>query len=164
MDLQGLNNRINELLTTFEYKDLPNYPNLNGVFNSTNITFAIISGQTTTDPDFINVKINFSIASQKRIKDENNPDDENLYNLVQLLTYKLQKQKVAKGTLLRLSSFENFTPESGLWRSLLTFYCDIPILSEKDDDDYCVEPTTSLHALKFNNPDVNNSFYIPTVL
>lgn len=133
MDITKVNLKIKELLTEFESKDLPKLPNLNGIFDTTDITYAVISGQTlTNDINIINVKFNVSIAATIRMIEDDTEEIKNLYGLMSAVVYKLQKQKVKDGGLIRLTGFENFTPESGKWRSLLTFDVDIAIVAEKD--------------------------------
>jgi hypothetical protein len=139
MDLISISNRIQELLTDYEVKDLPNTPNLNGVFEQTDITYAIVSGQRNSDtPASIIININVSIAAIFRV--ENQIDEQkSLYGLMRGVTFKLHKQKVPNGKLLKLLSFENFTPESGKWRTLLTFDVQVDIENEKDENDDCLE-------------------------
>jgi hypothetical protein len=143
MNLSGLNNKITELLSDFQYKDLPNLPNLNGLIESSDITSAIISGNRI-DRDIINVKINISVSATFRtnpIKDICNYTDKeqkNLYSLIYAVVHKLQKRGVDGGGTLTLSSFENYTPESGKWRSLITFEVPMAIDSEIDENDNCI--------------------------
>lgn len=142
MEIIELNGRIAELLKDFEVKDLPNNPNLNGIFEQTDITFAVISGQRADNSNYITIKLNVSIAATLRTKQEQNSytdeDEKNLYGLMTAVVHKLQKKKIVGGGLIRLLSFENFTPESGKWRSLLTFDVDLPIQSEVDEHEDCI--------------------------
>jgi hypothetical protein len=133
MNLTSLNLKISELLAFFQVRDLPYLPNLNGIFESTDITYALVSGQRLGDDrDYVTIKINVSVAATLRMSEQPLEDEKNLYGLVSAVIYQLQKKKVEAGGLIRFLSFENFTPESGKWRSLLTFEVDIPIQSEVD--------------------------------
>lgn len=130
MNLTDLNEQILIFLEDLNVKDLPRLPNLNGVFSQTDITVAIVSGQKLTNVrDAIEVTFNVSVSATARIPDKENTFDEetNLYQLVQLVIEKLEKKKVRNGGLIRLSTFENFTPDSGKWRSLLSFTVQMSI-------------------------------------
>lgn len=142
MDLNILSSTIRDSLVALNAKDLPNLPNLGGVFEQTDITYAIVSGQRI-DTNTINIKFNVSIAATFRTRelDESNyyteAEEKNLYSLIYQVVYILQKKKSVSGGLVRLLSFELFTPESGKWRGLLAFDVDVPIINQKDVLDNC---------------------------
>lgn len=143
MNLKLLNDDIIRFLSTLNAKDLPNLPNITGIFEQTEITFAIVSGSKSDDSYFMDVKVNFSIAAT--VRKDNEIDSEcfkesekiSLYNLVQDVIYKLHKRKVTGGKLLLITDFELFTPESGKWRALLSSQVSIPISSEVDNNENC---------------------------
>jgi hypothetical protein len=139
MNIKQLDDDINNLLRDFEVKNLPNLPNIGGVFEQSDITFAIVSG-AIVDVNIIKIRINISISATFR-KDFSTPkskyssgEQSTLYGLLQAVIFKLQKQRVTNGGFLELVSFENFTPDSGKWRNLISFDVDIPIESEKDSN------------------------------
>lgn len=129
MNLNIVNIQLGELLEEFNAKDLPNYPNIKGAFNQTSVTFAIADGERTdnTRVGFITININVSIAAELRKDDES--EKVNLYGLMDAVTNKLENKKIKYGGRLELQNFENFTPDSGMWRSLLVFSVDIPIMT-----------------------------------
>lgn len=139
MNLKQLDEDITNLLKDFEVRELPNLPNLNGVIEQSDVTFAIISG-SIVDKNVIKIRINISLSAifRKDVTPPHQPcnysnyEQTTLYGLLQAVVYKLQKQKVKEGGYLELVSFENFTPDSGKWRNLISFDVDIPIIAEKD--------------------------------
>lgn len=134
MNLKYVSETVLTTLIDYEVKDLPNQPNLNGVIEQSDITFAIISGQRNNDNATIKVVINVSISATFRIKNDRD-DQQHLYGLMRGVINKLHNRKVPNnGGLIKLLNFENYAPESGKWRSLLTFEVDIYIENEKDDN------------------------------
>jgi hypothetical protein len=128
MSFTIVSEQIKLLLDEFEVKDLPNLPNIAGIFEQSELTFAIVSG--SVDGEYLNLSLNVSVACQLRFDagDDSCPSYEerkNLDSIVFGVIYKLHRKKLIGCGLMRLQQFENFTPESGKWRSLLTF--EVPL-------------------------------------
>lgn len=121
MKLKDLDIFIGNLLTGFDTKPLPDLPNISGIFNQSDISYAIINGDAETN-DFCNVTFQISVSKVSRIDDTNS-----LYDLIYAIIYQLNKVKYPNGGLIKFLSFELFTPESGKWRALVNFQVLIPI-------------------------------------
>lgn len=139
MNIKQLDDDITNLLADFEVRTLPNLPNIGGIIEQSNITFAIVSGGIV-DNNIIKVRVNISISATFR-KDYtptqtnySSSEQSTLYGLLQAIIFKLHKQKVTNGGFIQLVSFENFTPDSGKWRNLISFDVDLPIETEKDSN------------------------------
>ena len=139
MKLAEFNNLIEITLAELAVRDLPNSVNSEGIINQTNVTYAIASGKVSSDPNFLTVRLNISIAADYR---RDNVEEKecltykeviSLYSLIERVTYLLHKTKIKGGSLIRLVGFENFTPESGKWRCLMNFDGDIPIINMRDE-------------------------------
>jgi hypothetical protein len=142
MSFTDVSDQIKILLEDFEVKDLPNIPNLNGIFEQSELTFAIVNG--SVEGNYLNLSVNISVASPLRYND----DDENNYltsdqkrsldSVVFGIIYKLHRRKLKGCGTMVLQSFENFTPESGKWRSLLTFLVPFYLKFEGSDTEQCL--------------------------
>lgn len=139
MSFSSVTDQIKQLLDDFEVKDLPNIPNLNGVFEQSEITFAIVSG--SVDGEYLNLSLNVSVASDLRVDAGASSgcieQKRSLDSIAFGVIYKLHRKKLKGCGLMVLESFENFTPESGKWRSLLTFTIPFYIIYEGIDREDC---------------------------
>lgn len=139
MSFADIADQIKSLLDEFEVKDLPNIPNLNGVFEQSELTFAIISGSVSGE--YLNLVLNVSVASELRVdagvSSNSSQQKRSLDSIVYGVIYKLHRKKLKGCGLMVLESFENFTPESGKWRSLLTFTIPYYIVYEGQDKEDC---------------------------
>ena len=134
MDLKAINLELIELLKNFEVHDLPNKPNIRGIFNSSDITIAISNGVRSSIKGFITLTIQISVASSERLV--STVDEENsLYELIELLLNNLEDKKLKNSGHLQIQSFENLIPESGKWRAILVFNLQTPIKSAKYQDE-----------------------------
>lgn len=138
----AVTDQVKALLDEFEVYDLPNIPNINGVFEQSVITFAIVSGSVSGD--YLNLSLNVSVASTLRYDDSDNnyqcltsEQKQSLDYLVSGVIYKLHRKKLKGCGLMVLESFENFTPESGKWRSLLSFTIPLYIIYQGNDTEDC---------------------------
>lgn len=131
MKLKELELFIGALLTNFNTKGLPNLPNIAGIFNQSDISYAIVKGEATASGNFCEVTFQISASKSDRI---DTGDNTSLYDLIQGIVFTLNKIKYPSGGLINLESFELFTPESGKWRALLDFNVSIPIDSNVDDN------------------------------
>jgi hypothetical protein len=140
MSFTDVTEQIKTLLEDFEVKDLPNIPNLNGVFEQSELTFAIVNG--SVEGEYLNLSVNVSVASPLRYDDENNfltsDQKRSLDSVVFGIIYKLHRRKLKGCGMMVLQSFENFTPESGKWRSLLTFLVPFYLKFEGNDTEQCL--------------------------
>ena len=139
MSFLNVTNQIKELLDEFEVKDLPNIPNLNGVFEQSELTFAIVNG--SVNGDYLNLSLNVSVASDLRVDAgvgaSSIEQKRSLDSIAFGVIYKLHKKKLKGCGLMVLESFENFTPDSGKWRCLLTFTIPFYIIYEGNDKEEC---------------------------
>jgi len=124
MKLKELDIFIGNLLTDFDTKSLPNLPNISGIFNQCDISYAIIKGESDNANNYCDVNFQVSVSKESRITDI---DDDSLYDLIHAVIYQLNKKKYPDGGLIKFTSFELFTPDSGKWRALLDFQVSIPI-------------------------------------
>lgn len=130
MKLKELDIFIGNLLTDFDTKSLPNLPNISGIFNQSDISYAIIKGETDNANNYCDVNFQISISKESRIDDESS----SLYDLIYAVIYQINKKKYPNGGLLKFTSFELFTPDSGKWRALLDFQVLVPIDIYVDDN------------------------------
>jgi hypothetical protein len=119
MSFTAITEQIADILQDYKIYDLPNQPNLGGIINQSEITYAIVSG--SVNGEYLNLSLNVSIASDMRHGDDDITNKKSLDVLVFDIIYKLHRTKLKGCGLTKLNNFENFTPESGKWRSLLTF-------------------------------------------
>jgi len=127
IELPEINKNLLSLLSDFNVIDLPNIPNVSGVFEQTDISFAIVSGEA--QKDHLNTVVKISVAAERRTVSEEagggcgyiTEEKANLYTLVSRLIFRLHNKKLPGCGLLKINSFECFTPDSGKWRAILTF-------------------------------------------
>lgn len=130
MNLKEISANIFNLLEEFEVIDLPNYPNVVGIFNESTTTFVIDSGSFEIDGSqyLMNLSLKISLSSSSRIDDT---DFTSLYTLISLIIQKLFKKILPNCRAINDPGFEIVSPESGAWKALLTF--NIPAYIYYDD-------------------------------
>lgn len=133
MNLSEITDNLRVLMSEFQAKELPNYPNVLAVFQQSEIVYEITDGETATDnliESTINLTLKIAVSSRTRTNDDNNsPRD--LNTLISVLVNTLRKKNLPNCKNIRFNSFTKFTPESGLWRAILNF----TIVAYLDDDD-----------------------------
>lgn len=130
MKLKELDIFIGNLLVDFDTKSLPNLPNISGIFNQSDISYALIKGESDNANNYCDVNFQISVSKESRIDNESS----SLYDLVYAVIYQLNKKKYPNGGLIKFTSFELFTPDSGKWRALLDFQVLVPIDIYVDDN------------------------------
>lgn len=130
MKLKELDIFIGNLLVDFDTKSLPNLPNISGIFNQSDISYALIKGESDNANNYCDVNFQISVSKESRIDNESS----SLYDLVYAVIYQLNKKKYPNGGLIKFTSFELFTPDSGKWRALLDFQVLVPIDIYADDN------------------------------
>lgn len=131
MNLKEISLDIYNLLEEFKVVDLPNYPNVAGLFNQSTTTFVIDSGSYESDGTeyLMNLTLKISVASENRIVDTE--ESSSLYTLISLILQKIFKKIIKNCRPIDNPTFEITTPESGAWKALLTFR--IPAYLTYDD-------------------------------
>lgn len=126
MYLPAITKSIAKLLVDFEMKELPNYPNLYGVYEQSQVIYEITEGEDdglSFTEDIINLTLKVSLACEQRT---NKNDDfvsveYDLESLISYLIQKLRKAMIPGCKLIQFRNFQKFAPDSGKYRALLTF-------------------------------------------
>jgi hypothetical protein len=129
MNLKLINDRLSELLSELNINELPNMPNIGGIIEESEVTFVIVSGEKNKDKrDSVRHSINISLSATLRKEKLNDAgvicckEDENtLYELIDKVIFSVHKQILSGHGQFLFVAYENFSPDSGKWRSLLKF-------------------------------------------
>lgn len=132
-----VNQYIKNLLLPLDVKELPNNPNVSGVFEQTDITYAIKSGKYL-DTGYVELTLNVSVAAERRTSVDEQDEKKSLDDLTFSVVKCLHNKKIPNCKVIRLNEFENFTPDSGKWRTLISFTIPYNLMSDIDVDENCL--------------------------